>query len=64
MQCIQFLRTAEEKGFMEKQKGVWAVSRDGMKDIIHRFENRRVKLQERVEKLIDVIFEIMRELRR
>lgn len=64
MQCIQFLRTAMEKGYMEKQRGLWAVSRQGMKEIIHRFENRRVKLQERVEKLIDDIFEIMRELRR
>lgn len=64
MQCIQFLRTAREKGHMVKEQIGWSISRDGIRDIIHRFENRRKQLYDTVEKLIDEIFELMRELRK
>jgi len=64
IQCIQFLRTAKEKGYIVKEQMGWSVSKEGMRDIIHRFENRREQLQEAVERLIDDIFELMRELRR
>jgi CRISPR/Cas system-associated endonuclease Cas1 len=64
MQCIQFLKTAREKVYMVKDRIGWSVSNEGMRDVIHRFENRRKQLSETVEKLIDDIFELMRELRR
>lgn len=64
IQCIQFLRTADGTGQILKEQTGWLVSKDGIKNIIHRFENRRTRLQEKVEKLIDGIFELMRELRR
>jgi len=64
LQCIQFLKGAKEREFLVKGSAGWAVSKEGMKDIIHRFENRRKQLQEIVERLIDDIFELMRELRR
>ncbi|MEW6214074.1 MAG: CRISPR-associated endonuclease Cas1 [Nitrospirota bacterium] len=64
IQCIQFLKIAREYGYMLKGQAGWSVLKEGMKDIIHRFENRRKKLHEMVEKLIDDIFELMRELRR
>ncbi|MEW6418333.1 MAG: CRISPR-associated endonuclease Cas1 [Nitrospirota bacterium] len=64
MQCIQFLKTEREKGYMVKDRIGWSISKDGMRDIIHRFENRRKQVRATVEKLIDDIFELMRELRR
>ena len=64
MQCIQFIKTAGEKGYIVKDQTGWAVSKAGMRDIIHRFENRRKQIHLTVEKLIDDIFELMRELRR
>jgi hypothetical protein len=64
LQCIQFLKGAKEREFLIKGSAGWAVSKEGMKDIIHRFENRRKQLQEIVERLMDDIFEMMRELRR
>jgi len=64
MQCIQFLRTAEEMIYIVRDQSGRFVSKEGMRDIIHRFENRRKYLFETVEKLIDDIFELMRELRR
>jgi len=64
IQCIQFLRGAREKGCMVREKIGWAVSKDGMRDIIHRFENRRKQIHATIERLIDDIFELMRGLRR
>jgi CRISPR/Cas system-associated endonuclease Cas1 len=64
MQCIQFLKTAEEMSHIVRDQSGRFVSKEGMRDIIHRFENRRKYLFETVEKLIDDIFELMRELRR
>lgn len=64
MQCIQFLKTEREKGYMVKDSNGWSVSKEGMKDIIHRFENRRKPIHVIADKLIDEIFELMRELRR
>jgi CRISPR/Cas system-associated endonuclease Cas1 len=64
IQCIQFLKIEREKGYMAKDRISWSVSKEGMKDIIHRFENRRKQIHATVERLIDDIFELMRELRR
>ncbi len=64
IQCLQFIKAAREKGYMIKEQGTWRATKDGMKDIIHRFENRRKLIQDNVERLIDDIFELMRELRK
>ena len=64
LQSIQFLKGAKGKGYMVKEQMGWTVSKEGMKDIIHRFENRRKQLHETIEKLVDDVFELMRELRR
>lgn len=64
IQCIQFLKIAREYGYMLREQAGWSVSKDGMRDIIHRFENRRKQIHVTVERLIDDIFELMRELRR
>lgn len=64
MQSIRFLRTSTNKGYLQRGNNGWAISKDGMRDIIHRFENRRKQVQETVERLIDDVFALMRELRR
>lgn len=64
LQCIQFFKIARENGYLTRGQVGWSVSKEGMRDIVHRYENRRKQLHETVEKLIDDIFELMRELRR
>ena len=49
---------------MIKAQAGWSVSAEGMKDVVHRFENRRDQIKAVVERLIDDIFELMRELRK
>lgn len=62
LQGIQFLRSGPINEYIIKEKGQWEVSREGMKDIIHRFENRKKALHERVERLIDDYFALIREV--
>ena len=63
LQGIRFLRGAQRKGYIERTSDGWMVSKEGMKDIALRFENRREMIVEFVESLIDDIFEMIRELR-
>lgn len=62
MQAIQFFKCAEADYF-EKIEGNWTLTETGMKNIIHRFENRKQALNNMVSGIIDEIFELMRELR-
>jgi CRISPR/Cas system-associated endonuclease Cas1 len=64
IQCLQFASGAKENKHMMKDYGNWLVTKDGMKDIIQRFENRRKQVQDIVERLIDDIFVMIRELRK
>lgn len=64
VQALQFLISARRNnGLMAREHRGWAVSSEGMKEIVHRFENRRKPLREKVGLLIDDVFELMRELR-
>lgn len=63
LQSIQFFRCSKECNFMIKGNQGWSVSKDGMKDIVHRFENRRKALKEMIEMILDELFGLMRELR-
>lgn len=64
LQSIQFLKSAKGEGYIIKEQAGWSVTKEGMRDIIHRFENRRKQLLDTVEGLVDEVFELMRELRR
>ncbi len=64
MQGIQFLKTAAGMSCLLRDQSGWFVSKEGLRDIIHRFENRRKQIHATIERLIDDIFELMRELRR
>jgi len=54
---------ASNKSYMEIKNNRWVVTDLGMKNIIHRFENRKNALSNMVENIIDELFELMRELR-
>jgi|Deesub1362A_J573_1020465.scaffolds.fasta_scaffold00319_42 hypothetical protein len=63
IQCLQFLKYARTKPYMEKMHSGWTITSEGMKNIIQRFENRREALSNMVGTIIDELFELMRELR-
>ncbi len=63
LHSIQFFRRNRDNNLMQKGNNGWIISQEGMRDIIHRFENRRKALHEKIENMIDDIFRIMRELR-
>ncbi len=64
MQALQFARIAREKSYLVKEKASWAVTPEGMKDIVHRFENRREEIRAMTGTILDGIFELIRELKR
>ncbi len=64
LQTIQFLKNPKDRVYIIKEPSGWAITNEGMKDIIHRFENRRRQLQERIERLLDEVFELMRDIRK
>ncbi|MGB9716526.1 MAG: CRISPR-associated endonuclease Cas1 [Thermodesulfovibrionales bacterium] len=64
MQTIQFLKIDKDKGYIVKEPDGWIISKEGMRDIVHRFENRRKQIQEKIESLLDDIFELMRDIRK
>jgi CRISPR/Cas system-associated endonuclease Cas1 len=68
IQTIQFLKIAKDKcqpaEYITKDSEGWIITKEGMRNIVQRFENRRKELQEGVERLLDDVFELMRDLRR
>lgn len=64
IQSLQFIKRSSENIYFIKENKNCCVSKEGMKDIIHRFENRKNQLINITEQLIDDIFEMMRELRK
>lgn len=63
IQAIQFSRGARANGYLTKEGSGWAVSPEGMKDIVHRFENQRERVKADIEMVLDNLFELIRELR-
>ncbi|MEW6108115.1 MAG: CRISPR-associated endonuclease Cas1 [Nitrospirota bacterium] len=63
MQALQFFRRAEDSDYIERAKDGWRITNYGMRNIVHRFENRRKELHNMAEGIIDELFELMRELR-
>lgn len=63
MQCIQFFRQAAKTGCILKTKDGCRLTDEGMRSIIHRFENRRIVIHNKVNSVIDELFELIRELK-
>jgi CRISPR/Cas system-associated endonuclease Cas1 len=64
LQTIQFLRNAGRNNYLINDSSGWSISGDGVKDIVQRFENMKKKLYQSEERLLDNLFELMRELRK
>lgn len=62
LQTLQFFHTCKDHNFFEKDRENWFVTDEGMRNIIHRFENRRAAVQEKVENILDELFDLIREL--
>jgi len=64
LQTIQFLRNAGRNNYLTNDPSGWSISGDGVKDIVQRFENMKKRVYQSEEKLLDNLFELMRELRK
>lgn len=63
MQCLQFFRCKGPAPFILKNHNGYRITNEGMRDIIHRFENRRIVLHNLANNILDELFELMREIR-
>ncbi|MBI4847727.1 MAG: CRISPR-associated endonuclease Cas1 [Nitrospirae bacterium] len=62
LQTLQFFHTCKDNNFIEKDRENWFVTDAGIRNIIHRFENRRAAMQEKVENILDELFALIREM--
>lgn len=62
-QTIQVFKNTKNNEYLEKKEGTWALTKEGLKEVIHRFENKKEQVEEIMEKVIDEFFHLMRELR-
>jgi len=63
IQSVQFFQSKELKSLIRRENGQWFITDDGIKNIIHRFENKRQGVKKKIENIIDEFFELMREIR-
>lgn len=63
LQTIQFFAGGASKAYISENNDGVGGSKEAIKDIIHRFENRRRALLNMTEKIIDDYFDLMRDLR-
>lgn len=63
LHAILFFKSSPEKDFWSTIGKDTILNKLGIKDIIHRFENRKKFIHDSIEKLIDDLFELIRELR-
>ena len=63
MQSIQFFKSYKDKKLIIREKSQWVVTNEGIRNIVHRFENKRKELRNKIENIIDELFELIRELR-
>lgn len=61
-QLIEFFRFGGQKNFLEKDLIGWKLTKEGVKDIIQRFEENRKEIMDIIENIIDELFYLMREL--
>lgn len=62
MQTIRFFSSSGIGDLMVKQNRQWVLTSAGIKNIIHRFENRREVIKDTVENILDELFVLMREM--
>ncbi len=60
LQTIQFFQSNKDKDYVYMSSTGMTVARDGMKDIVHRFENKKKMVVDFIEHIIDGFFETVR----
>lgn len=63
MQSLQFFKSYSAETLVEKKGDGLRVTERGMQSIVNRFENRRRTVCNTIERIIDELFELIRELR-
>jgi CRISPR/Cas system-associated endonuclease Cas1 len=63
LQSVQFFRSKGIKSLITKKRGQWIITEQGIRNIIHRFENKRKDIERKIENILDEFFELMREIR-
>jgi hypothetical protein len=61
-QAIMFFKQKDFLSFFQKQGRQVELTKDGHKNIVHRFENKRDSLEGQINKIIDDFFNLVREL--
>ncbi|NOZ67655.1 MAG: hypothetical protein GXP46_00060 [Deferribacteres bacterium] len=62
IQTMQFFRSSNPGELIKDEDGQPVVTAVGIRNIVHRFENKRRDTQEKLNSTIDEIFELMREI--
>lgn len=63
LQAVRFFKNNSEKGYITCDSNGWTVTQEGIQDIVHRFENRKKIIHEHIDRTLDGIFDLMRQLR-
>ena len=61
-QAIMFFKQKDYQTFFQKESNLVKLTKDGHKNIVHRFENKRDALDGQINKIIDDFFNLVREL--
>jgi CRISPR/Cas system-associated endonuclease Cas1 len=59
---LQFFRSTHLEKLIKYENGQWIVTEQGIRNIIHRFENKRQRTKEIIENIIDELFDLIREM--
>ncbi len=62
IQTLQFFRSKGLGKLIDNDDEEWAITDEGIKNIVHRFENRRGDIKEKIDKTIDDLFDLIREM--
>ena len=62
IKTLKFFRTDENRSLIVNENKDWFITDEGIKNIVHRFENRRSDLRGKLEIIIDELFDLMREI--
>ncbi|MBP9561544.1 MAG: CRISPR-associated endonuclease Cas1 [Syntrophorhabdaceae bacterium] len=63
LQTIQFFQSASDKDYIYMSSTGLAISKDGMRDIAQRFENKKRLVNEFIENILDGLFETIRNIK-
>ncbi|GBD96669.1 MAG TPA: hypothetical protein ENG83_10840 [Nitrospirae bacterium] len=62
MQTLQFFHSVNLRELIKNETGHWVMTDRGIRNIAHRFENKRKEVKEKAEDIIDELFDLIREM--